>query len=139
MLDSGILDVAVVGAGWAGLGVSYALQQLGLDHVVLERDAIGETWRRQRWDSFHMNTPNLYTVLPGDWYDGPDPEGAMSRDAFVALLEDYAARHRLPVRTGTPVTSLIRRSDGLFDLALAEGTLRAGAVVAATGSLRGCQ
>ena len=74
--NSGILDVAVVGAGWAGLGVSYALQQLGLDHVVLERAAIGETWRRQRWDLFHMNTPNLYTVLPGDRYEGPDPEGA---------------------------------------------------------------
>ena len=108
MRDSGILDVAVVGAGWAGLGVSYALQQLGLDHVVLERAAIGETWRRQRWELFHMNTPNLYTVLPGDRYEGPDPEGAMSRDAFVALLEDYAARHCLPVRTRTPVISLTR-------------------------------
>jgi putative flavoprotein involved in K+ transport len=64
--DSGILDVAVVGAGWAGLGVSYALQELGLRHVVLERGAIAESWRHQRWDSFHMNTPNIQTVMPGD-------------------------------------------------------------------------
>ena len=135
MRESEILDVAVVGAGWAGLGVSHALQQLGVSHLVLERGTIGETWRRQRWDSFHMNTPNLYTVMPGDRYDGPDPEGAMSRDAFVALLEDYAARHRLPVHTGTPVISLTSGPDALFHLATQDRVLRARAVVAATGSL----
>lgn len=135
MRECGTLDVVVVGAGWAGLGVSYAVQQLGLGHLVLERGAIAETWRRQRWDSFHMNTPNLYTVMPGDRYDGSDPEGAMSRDAFVALLEDYAARNRLPVRLGTPVVSLTLGSDGLFDLATPDGALRARAVVAATGDL----
>ena len=135
MREADILDVAVVGAGWAGLGVSYALQQLGLSHLVLERGKIGETWRRQRWDLFHMNTPNLYTVLPGDRYDGPDPEGAMSRDAFVALLEDYASRHGLPIRAGTPVVSLTSAPDGLFHLATPDGELRARAVVAATGSL----
>jgi putative flavoprotein involved in K+ transport len=133
--DSGILDVAVVGAGWAGLGVSYALQELGLRHVVLERGAIAETWRRQRWDSFHMNTPNIQTVMPGDRYDGPGPEGAMSCHAFVALLEGYAARNGLPIRTGTPVISLTSGPDGLFDIAKPGGALRARAVVAATGSL----
>ena len=48
-----------------------------------------------------MNTANLYTVMPGDRYDGPDPEGVMTRDAFVALLEDFARRRALPVETGT--------------------------------------
>lgn len=135
MEGSGILDVAVVGAGWAGLGVSYALQQLGLRHVVLERGSIAETWRRQRWDSFHMNTPNIQTVMPGDRYDGPDPEGAMSCPSFVAMLEGYAAHNGLPIRTRTPVISLTSGPNGLFDISTPGGALRARAVVAATGSL----
>ena len=135
MQDSGILDVIVVGAGWAGLGVSHALQTFSLRHVVLERRDIGETWCRQRWDSFHMNTPNIQTVLPGDRYNGPDPEGAMSRDAFVALLKDYAVRYRLPVRTDTPVLALTSGPGGTFEVATPDGVLHARAVVAATGSL----
>ena len=54
-----VLDAIVVGAGWAGLGVSYVLMRAGLRHRVLERGRIGETWRTQRWDSFRMNTPNI--------------------------------------------------------------------------------
>ena len=38
------LDAAVIGAGWAGLGVSYVLAKAGLSHRVLERGRIGETW-----------------------------------------------------------------------------------------------
>jgi putative flavoprotein involved in K+ transport len=56
--DIDCLDVAVIGAGWAGLGVSYYLAQAGLRHRVLERSRIGETWRTQRWDTFRLNTPN---------------------------------------------------------------------------------
>ena len=75
-----ILDVAVVGAGFSGLGVSRELQRLGLTHAVLERDRIGETWRRQRWDSFHTNIPNDQMVMPAEPYAGPDPEGFLTRD-----------------------------------------------------------
>src|ERR687897_3933585 len=82
--DGDVLDAVVVGAGWAGLGVSYWLARRGLRHSVLERGRIGETWRTQRWDSFRMNTPNIQTVMPGDTYDGPDPEGAMTSGEFVA-------------------------------------------------------
>ncbi len=82
-----------VGRGWGG--VSHALMQRGLRHRVLERGRIGETWRTQRWDSFRINTPNSQTVMPGDSYLGPDPDGAMTSGEFVALLEDYADRHGL--------------------------------------------
>jgi putative flavoprotein involved in K+ transport len=50
-------DCVVVGAGPAGLAVSAALADHGVEHVVLERDRVAETWRTQRWDSFRLNTP----------------------------------------------------------------------------------
>ncbi|MEY9829970.1 cation diffusion facilitator CzcD-associated flavoprotein CzcO [Sinorhizobium fredii] len=100
---SGILDAVVIGAGSAGLGVSYFLKQQGREHQVLERSRIGETWRTPRWDSFRLNSPNIRSTLPGDSFDGPDPLGASTQHQFVAYLESYAERHRLPVSTVAPV------------------------------------
>jgi putative flavoprotein involved in K+ transport len=103
---------------------------------VLERGRIGETWLTQRWDSFYLNTSKLMAVMPGDRYEGPDPEGFYTRDEFVALLEDYARRCRLPVATNTPVTALTRdRKAGVYRLITPAGELTARAVVIASGSL----
>jgi len=74
------LDIVIVGAGQAGLGVSYFLQRDGRKHIVFERGRIGESWLSQRWDSFKLNTPNLMNVLPGLPYDGPEPNGFWRRD-----------------------------------------------------------
>jgi putative flavoprotein involved in K+ transport len=131
---SGILDTAVIGAGYAGLGVSYFLKQHGVEHQVLERCRIGETWRTQRWDSFRLNSPNARSTLPGDSYDGPDPWGANTYHEFVAYLENYAKRNRLPVSTGNPVEELTREN-GAYLLATAHGTFMARNVLIATGNL----
>ncbi|MCA1408420.1 NAD(P)-binding domain-containing protein [Ensifer sp. IC3342] len=131
--ETDILDAVVVGAGWAGLGVSHALMQRGLHHKVLERGRIGETWRTQRWDSFRLNIPNVQTVMPGDTYIGSDPDGAMTSGEFVALLEDYAGRHGLPVETGTPVTDLVA-SGGLYRLTIPRGLLWTRNVVIASSN-----
>lgn len=131
-----VLDAIVVGAGWAGLGVSHALKQRGLSHRVLERGRVGETWRTQRWNSFRMNTPNAQTIMPGDRYEGSDPDGVLTRDAFVALLEDFAGRNSLPVERNCPVTELAAGPEnGVYSLATPSGRLLARNVVVASGSL----
>lgn len=118
------------------MGVSHALTEAGLSHRVLERNRIGETWRTQRWDSFRMNVPNVQLVMPGDHYDGPEPEGFVTRDEFVELLEDYAERNRLPVDEHTPVTELTRsEEDGTYLLNTPRGGLQARNVVIASGNL----
>lgn len=129
-----VLDAVVVGAGWAGLGVSYWLARHGLRHRVVERGRIGETWRTQRWDSFRMNTPNVQTVMPGDSYQGSDPFGAMTRDDFVALLHDFAGRNGLPVEPDTSVIELMH-DNGRYRLTTSRGTLWARNVIVASGSL----
>lgn len=134
--SANVLDAVVVGAGWAGLGVSYSLARRGLRHSVLERGRIGETWLTQRWDSFRMNTPNVQTVMPGDRYEGSDPSGALTRNQFVALLEDFAKRNGLPVEAGTAVTELASGHEkGEYRLTASRGTLLARNVVIASGHL----
>jgi putative flavoprotein involved in K+ transport len=81
-----------------------------------------------------MNTPNVLTVLPGDQYDGPEPEGYMTRDAFIAMVEDYVRRNDLPLRQHSDVRAVRRIEDG-FEIKSSSGTLEAGYVVVATGNL----
>jgi putative flavoprotein involved in K+ transport len=128
-----IFDSVVVGAGWAGLGVSHALKERGLSHLVLERGHIGETWRSQRWDSFHLNTANERTLMPGDIYRGSDPDGAPPCSQFIAMLEEFARRHDLPVRTSVEVTGL--DADGTdFLVSTADQSIRSRTVVLANGT-----
>ena len=105
----------VVGAGQAGLAASYELKARGIKHVVLERDRIGEAWRR-RWDSFCLVTPNWTVNLPGFSYDGDDPNGFMARDEVVDYLTRYAASFNAPVRENTNVEAIRRLPDGRFEI-----------------------
>lgn len=125
-------DVVVVGAGQAGLAVSYELAQAGVEHVVLERGRVGETWRG-RWDSFCLVTPNWSVQLPGGPYDGDDPDGFMLRDDLVAFFERYATSFGAPVREGVAVTSLQRANEG-FVLETTDGPIGARSVVLSTGA-----
>ncbi|MFI5287187.1 MAG: hypothetical protein ACHQ4F_12810 [Candidatus Dormibacteria bacterium] len=55
-VSAGHVRVAVIGGGQAGLGVSHELTARNVEHVVLERRRIGQTWR-DRCDSFCLVTP----------------------------------------------------------------------------------
>jgi putative flavoprotein involved in K+ transport len=127
------VDVIIVGAGQAGLALSHELTSVGIDHLVLERDQIGATWRR-RWDSFCLVTPNWSVQLPGFAYDGEDPDGFMVRDDIVAYLERYARSFGAPVRTGVAVESVRLRPFGDFVVQTTAGAMRARKLVLATGA-----
>jgi putative flavoprotein involved in K+ transport len=127
-----IIDVVVVGAGQAGLSLSYELRHAGVDHVVLERGGVGQTWR-SRWDSFCLVIPNWTVQLPGGRYEGADPDGFMARDDIVDHLVSYAHRFRAPVREGIDVAALGPSDDGDFLLRTSAGEIRARQVVLASG------
>ena len=129
------VKVVIVGAGQAGLAVSHELTQAGVEHLVLEKGRVGETWRG-RWDSFCLVTPNWSVLLPGGHYAGEDPDGFMSRDEFVEYLERYAAGFQAPVRDGVAVTSLASKQDGGFLLETSDGPLVPETVVLATGAFQ---
>jgi putative flavoprotein involved in K+ transport len=134
-------DVIVIGGGQAGLGIGYYLQQAGHRFVILERGRVGETWRSQRWDSFAVNTPNWSNGLPGDPYDGDQPDGFYHRDELVASFERYVAKFDLPVRSGTTVTAVDREDGEAFlvtatDAAGSSDALITRNVVVASGILQ---
>ena len=97
------VSTVVIGAGQAGLASSYCLEQHGVDHVVLERGDIANSWSDGRWDSLRLLTPRWQTVLPGYRYQGEDPEGFMGKAELVALLKSYSKQLTAPLYTRTTV------------------------------------
>jgi putative flavoprotein involved in K+ transport len=79
-----------VRAAHAGLAVSRCLAERSIDHVVLERGEVANSWRRERWDSFSLLTPNFLSRLPGHGYAGDDPDGFMTGAEVVAFVSGYA-------------------------------------------------
>ena len=105
-MNASTLDVIVIGAGHAGLSISYHLKKLHLNHVVFEKDRIGYTWRNERWNSFKLNTPNKINLLPGQGNVFSDPEGFCSASDFISFLEGYSRTFRLPVIENCKVLSV---------------------------------
>src|SRR5688500_9001745 len=91
------VTTVVIGAGHAGLAASRFLRDRSIDHVVLERGEVANSWRRERWDSLRLLTPNWQCRLPGHAYDGPDPDGYMTAGEVVAFVERFAAVTGAPV------------------------------------------
>ena len=116
------VPVVIVGAGPGGLAMSHHLTGAGVDHVVLERGEVGNSWRRERWDSLRLLTPNWMTALPGYRYQGDDPNGFMTATDAVAFLDGYRRHFDPPVRTGVTVESVRRTADG-FDVRTDHGRL----------------
>ncbi|MEU6718463.1 NAD(P)-binding domain-containing protein [Nonomuraea sp. NPDC046802] len=127
------VTVVVIGAGHAGLAASHFLRERSIDHLVIERGEVANSWRRERWDSFRLLTPNWQSRLPGLAYQGPDPDGYMTTKEVTRFIEGFAALSRAPVRTGTTVTSLRPAGDG-YRVTTSRGELGCRAVVIASGA-----
>jgi putative flavoprotein involved in K+ transport len=126
------VDVAVIGAGQAGLAMGYLLERQGRRFVILERrENVAPAWR-ERWESLTLFTPRRYSGLPGLPFPG-DPDGYPVRDEVVAYLERYAETFQLPVSFGMEVTRLERGEDGRFRLETDGRTVASDQVVVATG------
>jgi putative flavoprotein involved in K+ transport len=123
----------IIGAGHAGLAMSRCLAERSIDHVVLERGGIANSWKTERWDSLRLLTPNWQSRLPGYGYEGDDPDGYRTMPETIAFIERYAEVISAPVRTHTRVTS-VRRDDEGYTVRTDQGDWRARTVVLAAGA-----
>ena len=96
----------IIGAGHSGLAMSRCLSECSIDHVILERGEIANSWKHERWDSLRLLTPNWQARLPGYSYTGTDPDGYMTIPELIGFLEKYADVISAPVMQNTTVTSV---------------------------------
>ncbi len=113
--------------------MSRQLTARSIDHVVLERGEVANSWRTERWPSLRLLTPNWQTTLPSHGYEGDDPDGFMTAVEVAETLGKYAAAFDAPVQTATRVTAVRGSGDG-YDVVTDQGTWRAASVVLANGA-----
>ena len=123
----------IIGAGHAGLAMSRRLSERSIDHIVLERGQVANSWRTQRWPSLRLLTPNWQTRLPGHPYADDDHDGYMPAADLAATLTRYARLVGAPVRTTTTVHALRTAPHG-FEVQATDDLLHARATVLATGA-----
>ena len=78
--------------------------------MVLERGEVANSWRRERWDSLRLLTPNWQSRLPGYRYEGANPDGYMTMGEVIEFISRYRAgvrragahAHDGHVRAGEP-------------------------------------
>lgn len=129
-----MIDCAVIGAGPAGLAASAALTRRGVEHLVLERGRVGQSWRDQRWDSLRLNNPGWMNPMLGE----QPPDTYLTASEVVERLDRLAGA--CPVREGVRVVQLAADEDG-WSLLTSEGELRAGPLwsPAAARTCHGCR
>jgi putative flavoprotein involved in K+ transport len=113
--------------------MSRCLAERSIDHVVLERGEVANSWKTERWDSLRLLTPNWQSRLPGYRYQGDDPHGYRTMPETAAYLERYARMISAPVHAHTTVTSVRPAAQG-YSVSTSKGEWKCRAVVIATGA-----
>lgn len=131
MISINNFDVLVVGAGQAGLAMSYQLAKANVNHLVIDaHNRIGDSWRN-RYDSLVLFTPRFYSSLPGLSLEG-NQEAYPTKDEIADYLMKYAEKHSLPVQMKTKVIS-VENISHKKKITTNKGVYMANSVVIATG------
>jgi putative flavoprotein involved in K+ transport len=125
----------IIGAGQAGLSLSYFLTNSGHEHVILEKSLqIADSWRNRRWDSFTLNSPNWAFTVPGAEYTGPEPDSFMLKDEIVRRFEAYQQSFKPDIRFSSPAEKVTAIDDNYrFKTTTPSGIIKSHNVVVATG------
>ncbi|MGK0274455.1 MAG: putative flavoprotein involved in K+ transport [Ilumatobacter sp.] len=126
------IPVVIIGAGHAGLSVSRRLTERSIEHILLERGEVANSWRTERWDSLRLLTPNWQSQLPGMGYDGDKPDSFMTMPEVVDFISTYAEKISAPVHSLTTVTR-VGAVQGGYGVETDKGSWRCKAVVIASG------
>lgn len=113
--------------------MSRCLADRSIDHVVIERGEVANSWRTERWDSLRLLTPNWQSRLPGYGYQGDDPDGFRTMPEVIEFIDRYAEMISAPVQTNTNVTS-VRPTDTGYIVQTDQGEWTCKCVVLATGA-----
>ena len=89
------IPVAVIGAGIAGLVTSYFLKKRNIDHIIVERGEVANTWINERWDNFYLVNPNWAIKIPEfgfgtSQFPSKNPDDFLSKNQTIELIKSYS-------------------------------------------------
>ncbi|REB11494.1 NAD(P)/FAD-dependent oxidoreductase [Sporosarcina sp. BI001-red] len=130
-----MFEVIIIGAGQAGIAMSYQLKQKGIEnHLIIDtQKRIGDSWRN-RYKSLVLFTTKSYSVLPGLKMKG-DPKSYLTKIEMADYLERYVAHFNLPCRMNTMVTGIEKRND-YFNIYTDDEKFQSRKVIVASGAFQ---
>ncbi|MBU6398395.1 MAG: NAD(P)-binding domain-containing protein, partial [Rhodospirillales bacterium] len=126
------IETLIIGGGQAGIAMSEHLGKLGIQHLIIERGQIAESWRSKRWDSLVANGPAWHDRFPNKIFSGISPDGFAPARMIADYFVEYAGQIKAPLRCGVEAISLRQQNNG-FRVETSEGPIDAVNVVVATG------
>jgi putative flavoprotein involved in K+ transport len=126
-------DVVIIGGGPSGITCSYYLKQKGIKHVILEKDEMLHTWKRERWDSFYLVTPNWMTNIPEMDDLIPYDNAYMSKQEIVTVLERFLERVSPEFIEHASIDVIDKNSEGVYEIQTNQGVFQTKHVIVAAG------
>ncbi|MBV6646975.1 MAG: NAD(P)-binding domain-containing protein [Cyclobacteriaceae bacterium] len=144
MTEDKKIDVIIVGAGPAGLGVAVLLKKLEVDFVILEKDDVGSSfvkWPKETRFISPSFTGNFFKMADLNAIT-PDTSPAFSLltehpkgEDYVVYLKEVSRHHDLPINRGVNVTDVQSYGDH-FDLTTNQGTYASKYLIWAAGEFQ---
>jgi thioredoxin reductase (NADPH) len=122
-----IFDIAIVGAGPAGISASLRAAELGLRAITLERESVGGTVSKYPRQKLVMTSPVEFPLY------GRFNKLSLSKEDLLAFWQKVMARTDLNIHSGESVASIQKQPDGLFAVHSSRQSYKANAIVLALG------
>lgn len=122
-----VVDVAIIGAGPAGLSASLRAIEKGLSYVTLESEELGGTVAKYPRQKLVMTSPVEFP-LHGKW-----TKLEIGKEQLLAFWTGAAKKAGLAVNTGERVEHIQQEPDGAFTIQTVKDRYRALTVVLAIG------
>ncbi len=120
-------DVAIIGAGAAGLNAALTAKDLGLRAIVIEKNVVASTFVDFPAEKWIYAEPKQKPNTGRLWLE------ESTKEDLLAQWEAQIATEGLDVRTGEAVEAIERRADSTFRLTTTKGIYAAKRIVLASG------
>ena len=131
------INTLIIGGGQAGLAMSEHLGNNQVDHLIIEKERIVESWRTSRWDRLVANGPAWHDRFPTLEFSDLLPDEFATKDRVVAYFEEFAKKINAPIRCNVNVNEVLKVPNReKFKVTTSEGIIEAKNVVAATGAFQ---
>jgi pyruvate/2-oxoglutarate dehydrogenase complex dihydrolipoamide dehydrogenase (E3) component len=124
--------VLIIGAGPTGLAIAYYLQSHGIDYLILEKNEVGNTWKKQ-YESLHLNTHKAASYLPDFKFNNEFPNFPSAKE-YGDYLKEFTTKKQIKVLEYCSVlTSIFIKSKKQWTISTNKGEFNSDFLITATG------
>ena len=130
--------VVIIGAGIAGLCISYYLSRKNVPHIIIERGEIANTWINERWNNFHLVNPNWAIKIPEfgfgtKYFPSKNPHGFLNKIQTIEYIKSFASYVGSKIYIKENVDSIVKEKD-IYKIVTSTRTIVTDTVIVASGA-----